>query len=215
MTEAIQEAKLRGKVEILPLANVQPNGWNPNIVPEHVMDSIRHGFRADGWLVSQALLVWATDDQGAERNVIIDGEHRWRAGVDVGLDKGPMVRLKGLSEIEAKALTVKLNQKRGAWDTEALAALVAEISPALIEAGTDLAVDLGFSSGEVNALIALGTGAADPSVTGPRELDEGAIGQEVASKKLLIVVECASREQAVSVAEHCASQGWTFREEFA
>lgn len=145
-------AKLRGKVEILPLDLVAPNPWNPNRVPEHVMESIRHGFRVDGWLVSQALLVWATDEIETEQNLIIDGEHRWKCARDVGLREGPMVRLYGLSLREAKALTIKLNQKRGDWSENDLARVLAELAAE----GEILAIDYGFKPDEIDALLALG-----------------------------------------------------------
>lgn len=125
------------------------------------MASIRHGFREDGWLVSQALLVWATDEIATPRNVIIDGEHRWIAARDVGLREGPMVLLHGLTEREAKALTIKLDQKRGRFGEDALARLVAELA----QDGTDLAVDLGFKSDEIDALIAAAADGPDPVTT--------------------------------------------------
>lgn len=145
-------AKLRGKVEILPLDLVAPNPWNPNRVPEHVMEAIRYGFRTDGWLVSQALLVWATDEIETPQNLIIDGEHRWKCARDVGLHEGPMVRLYGLSLREAKALTVKLNQKRGDWSEDGVARVLAELATE----GEVLAVDFGFAQTEIDALLALG-----------------------------------------------------------
>jgi hypothetical protein len=116
------------------------------------MESIRYGFRVDGWLLSQALLIWATDEIETPQNVIIDGEHRWKCALDVGLREGPMVRLYGLTSNEAKALTVKLNQKRGDWAEDDLARVLAELS-------TDddvLAVDLGFTQEAIDSLVAIG-----------------------------------------------------------
>lgn len=137
---------LLGHVQVLPLANVQPNGWNPNRVPDHIMRSIEHGFRTDGWVVSQALLVWGKDERGVPRNLIIDGEHRWKAGLAVGLKDGPMVVLDGLTEAAVKAWTIKLNQKRGAWDEGAVAKVLQEIQYDVVtDAG--LALDLGFDEG--------------------------------------------------------------------
>lgn len=155
------DARLRGKVEILPLDLVRPNAWNPNRVPEHVMESIRHGFRVDGWLVSQALLVWATDEIETPQNMIIDGEHRWRCARDVGLREGPMVRLYGLSLREAKALTIKLNQKRGDWSENDLARVLAELATE----GEILSVDYGFAPDEIDALLALGAEGVNLSET--------------------------------------------------
>jgi hypothetical protein len=135
-------ARVVGDVVMVRLGDLQPNGWNPNVVPEHVMRSIEHGFTTDGWLKSQALLVWATDELGDTKNLIIDGEHRWRAAGAVGIVEGPAVLLHGLSEREAKALTVKMNQKRGAWDNDALGELLRGLGDGLESA------DFGFDAGE-------------------------------------------------------------------
>jgi DNA modification methylase len=126
------------------------------------MASIRHGFREDGWLVSQALLVWATDEIATPRNLIIDGEHRWIAARDVGLHEGPMVLLHGLTEREAKALTIKLDQKRGTWRSDAdLGRVLADLAAE----GEILPVDFGFESGEIDSLIAAATSAGELEIT--------------------------------------------------
>lgn len=143
--------KLVGRVETIRLDAVRPNGWNPNRVPDHIMESIRHGFRVDGWIVSQALLVWGSDDVGVPRGVIIDGEHRWTAARDVGLVEGPAVVLHGLAEREAKGLTVKLNQKRGDWDAEGLRALLADVLSGSSMSVGGASLDLGFSVAELEA----------------------------------------------------------------
>jgi hypothetical protein len=138
-------AKVRGKVEIKKLATVQPNGWNPNRMTDEMMASLEHGLRADGWIASQALLVWGKDESGHKRALIIDGEHRYRAALACGMTDGPMVVLDGLSETEAKALTVKLNQKRGEWDIDGIAALVREL-----QGSVDMPeLDFGFSADEL------------------------------------------------------------------
>lgn len=138
-------AKVRGKVEIKKLASVQPNGWNPNRMTDEMMASLEHGLRADGWLASQALLVWGKDESGQKRNLIIDGEHRYRAALACAMVDGPMVMLDGLTEAEAKALTVKMNQKRGDWDVDGITALIRELQ------GTTETpeLDFGFSVDEL------------------------------------------------------------------
>lgn len=144
-----QEAHLRGEVAVRPLDGVRPNGWNPNKVPAHVMRSIEHGFRADGWITSNALLIWGTDETGARRDLIIDGEHKWKAARAVGLREGPMVVLDGVTEREARALTVKMNQKRGDWDEDGLGALLKSIR----EDDAEQALDLGIERDEIDRLI--------------------------------------------------------------
>lgn len=200
MSEA---AFLRGTSTLRPLNSVKPNGWNPNRVPEHIMRSIEHGFRTDGWLVSQALLVWGTDETGARRDVIIDGEHRWTAAQAVGLAEGPMVVLDGIREAEAKALTVKLNQKRGAWDTLELGKLLAEID-------FD-AISLGFDGTTLDALIATAQNVA--SATGPfapqqiaREPAQPA--QPAAASDQQFIVTVRSAAEARTLHEFCLAHSF-------
>lgn len=132
---------VRGEVVIRTLATVKPNPWNPNRMTTHQMDSLVHGLRTDGWLASQALLIWGVDEGGTERNLIIDGEHRYKGAVTIGMTEGPMVFLNGLTEAQAKALTIKMNQKRGEFDDAALETLVREL---VGEMGTLEGVDLEF-----------------------------------------------------------------------
>jgi hypothetical protein len=108
----------------LPLLSLNPNPWNPNRMSARERAALVHGLRNDGWIASQALLVWATDETGERRDLIIDGEHRWRAARELGFLVGPVVELHDLTEVQAKALTIKLNAKRGAFDPALLRAML-------------------------------------------------------------------------------------------
>lgn len=61
---------VRGEVVLRSLADVKPNGWNPNVVPPHIQKSIERGFKTDGWIASHALLVWGKDDKGDRKSVV-------------------------------------------------------------------------------------------------------------------------------------------------
>lgn len=152
---------VRGVAVLRPLADVVANPWNPNRMSDHMFRSVVHGLKTDGWVASQALLVWGTDETGATRNTIIDGEHRWRAAQEAGFTAGPMVFLDGVSELEAKALTVKLNQKRGEWDDELLAGLLRELQDSA-PPDLDLSLDLGIER-EVMATLAAAAEAQPPA----------------------------------------------------
>ncbi len=147
---------LRGKVAIEPLSGFKPNAWNPNRMTPRMMRAMVDGLRRDGWLVSQALLVWGIDDRGVARNVIIDGEHRYRAALETGLTEGPVVRLDGITEAQAKALTVKMNQKRGDFDSEMLSELMRGIQydDSLLRDDSDLSLMFGFEQEEMMRLLA-------------------------------------------------------------
>lgn len=118
---------LVGKVIIDDLSHVTKNDWNPNRMTPFERQSLRHGLEKDGWLVSHALTVWGTDEKGKAKNLIIDGEHRWEEARALGMTKGPMVYLEGLTLSQAKQLTVKLDSKRGRFDEDALGVLVRSI----------------------------------------------------------------------------------------
>ncbi len=86
---AAPEARLVGdKVLIKPLDLVKPNAWNPNRMTPFQRESLKVGLLSDGWLISQSLLIWGTDDKGVEKNIIIDGEQRWTVATANGFTKG-------------------------------------------------------------------------------------------------------------------------------
>lgn len=127
---------------IKPLSLVKPNVWNPNRMTPFQRSSLKVGFETDGWIMSQQLLIWGTDEKGKTKNIIIDGEQRWTVAPDAGFTHGPMVFLHGLTEAQAKALTVKMDQKRGQFDEASLGALLREVQ---FELGVDnLSLDLGI-----------------------------------------------------------------------
>lgn len=226
----MSEAKVRGKVVTAALNSVKPNGWNPNVVTPEKMASIEYGFKTDGWLASQALLVWRKDDKGKVQNVIVDGEHRWKAARNVGLVEGPMVFLDGIAEAEAKALTIKLNQKRGVWDTDALGVLLREIQGA----SADIALEFGFDTIELDALLndvareapvleqhgqpergGIDTGAKSARAPGaPVELTEAQVAADIGAKKLRLVVVCEDRVYAQRVADLLSANSIAFEERF-
>lgn len=137
-----------------PLADVKPNPWNPNKMTARDHDSLAAGFKADGWLASQALTIWRSDENGVKQvpMLVIDGEQRYTVGVKVGFVEAPMVFLDNLSRAKAKALTVKL-QKRGSFDQKLLKQLVQSIQYDLTDS-PDAALELGFNAEEYMGFLA-------------------------------------------------------------
>ena len=140
--------RITGKIEVARLDRVRPNPWNPNRMTEHQVESMREGMKREGWVASYALLVWRTDEKGATHNLIIDGEHRWRIGSELGLEKGPMVFLDGVTEKRAKEMTIEFDNKRGQFDETALRDLLKDIG---LDDG--LAFRLGFDEATFAALM--------------------------------------------------------------
>jgi ParB-like chromosome segregation protein Spo0J len=158
--------RIVGKVRMVKLERVTPNDWNPNKMTPDMRASLRYGLEHDGWLVSQSLLVWGTDEKGKEQSVIIDGEHRYLVASELGFTTGPMVFLNGITRDEAKLLTVKMNQKHGTFDTDMLGELLRTTKFELDEAD----FDLGFDKETLGRLLKLPQ--FEPDETPPPRLDE-------------------------------------------
>jgi ParB-like chromosome segregation protein Spo0J len=55
---------------------------------------------------------------------IIDGEHRWRVGLELGMEDFPCVVVEGLSDPDAKKLTIVLNELHGQVDPDKMGPLL-------------------------------------------------------------------------------------------
>lgn len=141
--------RITGEVRLAPIDSVKPNTWNPNRMTEFQVESTREGMKANGWIASYALLVWRTDEKGRKRNVIIDGEHRWRIATELGFTEGPMAFIDGISEKRAMEMTIEFDNKRGKFDTVALRDLLKHIG---VE-DEGLAFRLGFDDSTFEALM--------------------------------------------------------------
>lgn len=205
--------KVIGQVISLRLDAVQPNTWNPNEFTPELMKSLEYGLREDGWLASQAMLVWGSDDKGVQRNLIIDGEHRWLGARNVGFTEGPAVVLDGISEARAKALTVALDRKRGTFNDQKLAEVVKSIQ----FDGTydNLSMALGFGEEEYMKLLAeVPTDAEVEALTRPGrdELAEGvgALGSlqdDAPPAQVKMVQVFFTPEQHAAFTERCVALG--------
>lgn len=149
---ALSGGDVVGSTVLIGLDTVEANPWNPNEMTPETEESLKHGLETDGWLASQALLVWGTDENGNKKNVIIDGEHRWKKAKELGFKKGPAVVLSGITEAKAKSLTVALNHRRGESEETKLKALLASIQG---DFGETLGLDVGIPQDDLMKLLAV------------------------------------------------------------
>lgn len=174
------QAHVTGTVVMGNLDQVKPNAWNFNEWDAETLESVRQGFGEEGWLASHALLVWGKDERGKERNIIIDGEHRWTVGLELGLKQGPMVFLNGITEAQARALTVKLAMRRGAPNTEKLQLVVRMLDADQL--GTpNLARALGFGEEKLMKLLAAPPAPMRGAAQGGGAAGDGVPGGKVVS----------------------------------
>jgi len=162
--EEESKARIVGKeVVMLPHASLSKNTWNPNTMTPFERESLKHGLRTDGWLLSQSLLVWGTDEKGRKKNIIIDGEHRWTVSGELGMRECPAVVLHKITEAYAKQLTIKMFQRRGHPDEDRLTELLRSLDQDL--ALDTRALDLGIQEDKLADLLRVNEpeigGAAD------------------------------------------------------
>jgi len=143
------------EAKTLRLDVYRPNDWNPNGMTAEEFDLLVRNLDEKGWARSDALLVWGTDEKGRKQNVIINGEHRWRAATKLGWATGPVVVLNGITRAEAVQWTIRLDKNRGRFDPEKLhLALDRELGfgAASDVQATALALSLGFTEEQARDL---------------------------------------------------------------
>lgn len=102
----------------LPIADIEPNTFNPNTMTPDIYSILRNDIKTNGLetidpiTVSTKSAFYGTKDRGF---VIVDGEHRWQAVKDLGLPQIP-ARVLNMTEAEAKAVNYRKNKERGALD---------------------------------------------------------------------------------------------------
>ncbi len=91
------------EVQWIPIAEIKPNDYNPNFVPQQLYNDIIDDIKRNKFI--GAIVI-------NKKNIIIDGEHRWRALKSLGATKVPCI-VKDIDEKDSKILTIRLNRERG------------------------------------------------------------------------------------------------------
>jgi ParB/RepB/Spo0J family partition protein len=97
----------------IPVEDIYPNNWNPNRQKQTTFEKEKASIKRFGMI--DPLLVRDLTVDGVPRFEIIDGEHRWRASKDVGLEEIPCV-ITNFDDETAKRLTITMNELRGDAD---------------------------------------------------------------------------------------------------
>ena len=140
MSMAERAPQLQLAVEYLPLDAVKPYAGNARTHPKRQVDVLVKSIQAAGF--TNPLLV---DEEG----VLIAGHGRLLAAKRLEMDKAPVIRLVGLSDMQKRALRLADNRIAldSGWNNELLKielhAITIEASPLVIEA-------TGFSVGEID-----------------------------------------------------------------
>lgn len=148
-------------VNDIPLADIQPNPWNPNRQSERQFEAEVESIRANGFI--SPIIVRKQSDHFE----IVDGEHRFRA-MNILTEEGDLSNKKlesfiksksipavvlDISDGEAKKLTIIMNETRGKPNVADLSALLADLEK---EFGDDLITGLPYTTDHLNDLLQIG-----------------------------------------------------------
>ncbi len=134
----------------VPIGTIHPNPWNPNRMDERTFQAERESIQIYGFI--DPVTARAHPEVEGEWQ-IIDGEQRWRAAQEEGLEVVSLIPVE-LSDEAAMKLTVILNETRG----EADVALLGKLLNQLREGGSEeeLMLGLSFTTREVQQLTEIG-----------------------------------------------------------
>jgi len=113
-------------VDALPVDKVKPNPWNPNRLPDWMMEKLRKAIQRFGF--TDPIFVRVCDDPETPYE-LIDGEHRWRVAKELGIRTVPAVIMEGISVKEAEALTLLSNELKGQADPQGVLEIVKDLQP--------------------------------------------------------------------------------------
>lgn len=148
-------AELQGS--LVAIDKVAPNNWNPNRMDSFMREKLRRGIQKDGFIVPLLVRpVPATRTDLIQAGVlweIVDGEHRWSTGTDLGMTQVPYVNLGPISDADAQQITIKANVLRGEFDSVKLAEMISSMAA---EVGMgELEAALPYTAERLNAMVDL------------------------------------------------------------
>lgn len=126
---------------------LKSNSWNPNVQDEFMYGKELASIRQFGMV--NPIIVRETNS-GLQ---IIDGEHRVRAALEIGISKVPVWNLGLVEDATAKQLTIVLNETKGSPDRGKLAALLADLLTS--ESTSDLLAVLPYPPDDFRAIVDL------------------------------------------------------------
>ena len=130
----------------LELSKIQPNDYNPNVVPKKILSALTKSIEEFG--IEQPILV----RKEGEKYIIVDGEHRYLIAKKLGFKAVPVV-IRDFSISEAKLQTINMNKLRGDFDKEKLAKVLVDLQEEYSK--EELAFLTGFSGDELDVFNSL------------------------------------------------------------
>jgi ParB/RepB/Spo0J family partition protein len=115
------EEKFYSIPEFVPIDSIEPNEYNPNVMPDHVLKRTKKLIERDGFV---GAIEVRKHPKKEGKYIIVDGEHRWTVAKEIGYTKIPILLTGKDIEKDAKITTFVRNETKGSPDTIKTAALV-------------------------------------------------------------------------------------------
>lgn len=122
---------VRGAAIMVPAKMLRTNTWNPNRMDREMLEKERASIQEFGFVdpITVRILSVRDDSVGKpDMYEIIDGEHRYKVGLEEGITEFPCWSLGFLPDEEAMQLTVILNETRGQADPQRLSQLMRDLA---------------------------------------------------------------------------------------
>lgn len=116
--ESGEGVKPRLETVLVPLGQLKPNAYNPNRQSDVEFELLLRSMEEDGF--TQPILA----QKGT--NIIIDGEHRWRAATILNMSQVPVVFVEMTPE-QMRVATLRHNRARGSEDMRYVAEVFREL----------------------------------------------------------------------------------------
>lgn len=107
---------------MVPVDDLHPNSYNPNVVPDMIFEEILKDIRKNGFI--GAIVVRTRPEGGYE---IVDGEHRYKAAKQLGFKEIPVI-VREYDDDTARINTFRWNHERGFFDAIKTADLIRDLN---------------------------------------------------------------------------------------
>lgn len=103
------------KIQVLPLSEIKPNSDNPRIVNKAKFEKLKKSIQDLPEMLHLRPIILNAE------NVILGGNMRYKALVELGIKEVPVIRAEELTERQAQEFLIKDNLSYGDWDFDILA----------------------------------------------------------------------------------------------
>ena len=103
------------KIQTLQLSKIQPNKHNPRIVNKAKFEKLKQSIKELPEMLKLRPIILNKD------NVILGGNMRYKALIELGYKEVPVIRAEELTERQAQEFLIKDNLSYGDWDFDILA----------------------------------------------------------------------------------------------